>query len=250
MKDRGEPPTVVLVPGFMQRGRSWATVADLLPARYRVRCLDLSGAVLEELIDEIVVAVPPGGAVVGYSMGGRLALHAALGADRRWGALVTVGASAGIDDRRERGERLARDERLADWIERHDIRDVVAHWETLPVFSTQPPELVRAQRRDRLSHDPPRLARLLRSAGQGRLPPMWQRLPQLSCPLLAVAGDRDAAYAGAARRMADLVPRGRAALVPGAGHAAHLEAPDAFTRLLLEFLDEHLVQRALAHGDS
>jgi pimeloyl-ACP methyl ester carboxylesterase len=81
---------------------------------------------------------------------------------------------------------------------------------------------------------------MLRSAGQGACPPLWHRLGELECPLLAIAGEADERYARAAERMAAAAPAGAAAVVPGAGHAPQLEAPEATARLLLELLDEHL----------
>ncbi len=233
----------------MQRGAAWSPIAERLAARHSTLCLDLESDTLEGRIAEVAASVPTGGVVVGYSMGGRLALHAALHEPRGLSALVTVGASAGIEDPKERAARRRSDGELARWIETHTIEEVVARWEAQPVFATQPFELVAAQRAARLTHDPRRLAALLRGAGQGASAPVWQRLDELRMPVLAVSGELDALYASAARRLAESTPRGRFAIVPGAGHAAHLEAPEAFTELLLDFLDEHFGEGLVAHPD-
>jgi pimeloyl-ACP methyl ester carboxylesterase len=108
------------------------------------------------------------------------------------------------------------------------------------VFETQPAALREWQRPGRLSHDPRLLAELLRSAGQGALPPVWERLHTLRSPVLLTAGEQDRRYAAAAGRMADRLPAARVKLIPDAGHAPQLEAPDEFVALLAEFLDEHL----------
>jgi 2-succinyl-6-hydroxy-2,4-cyclohexadiene-1-carboxylate synthase len=240
---------LVLVPGFIQGAESWATVLARIGRRYRAVAIDHGAHDLTGRLDEIEAAASSGAALVGYSLGGRLALHAALRAEPgRFGPLALVGASAGIEDPRERGERRAADARFADWIEANSIEAVVAHWERIPALAGQPPELVAAQRPARLAHDPARLATLLRSAGQGAVEPVWDRLERLDAPLLAVAGERDRAYVAAAERMATLAPRGRAVVIPGAGHAAHLEQPDAFAGALLEFLDEHLFERRVVDG--
>ena len=243
---------VVLVPGFMQGPASWAPVAARIGRRYRPLALDHRAHDLEGRLAEIEAAAPRGAALVGYSLGGRLALHATLraAADRgRFGALVVVGTSAGIVDPVERRERRRADDRLAAWMAASAIEDIVAHWEQLPALAGQPSELVAAQRADRLARDPARLAELLRSAGQGALEPVWDRLAELDTPLLALAGERDPHYRDAAQRMALLAPRGEAAVVPGAGHAAHLERPAA-AAALLDFLDEHLGERRLVDGDA
>lgn len=240
---------VVLVPGFMQGAASWERVVARIGGRYRARALDHGAHDFEGRIAETEAAAARGAALVGYSLGGRLALHTVLrtrgGKRSRFGAVVVLGASAGIDDLGERAERRAADERLADWIESSAIEEVVAHWERIPALAGQPAELVAAQRADRLAQEPRHLAELLRTAGQGALEPVWGGLSQLDVPLLALAGEYDRAYAAAAERMAALTPRGRAATIPGAGHAAHLEQPEAFCAALLEFLDEHLGERRL-----
>jgi 2-succinyl-6-hydroxy-2,4-cyclohexadiene-1-carboxylate synthase len=225
---------VVFVPGFMQRGGAWERVAREVGERYRSICLDFTTWTFGERVDELLRSAPAGAAVVGYSLGGRIALHAALREPCRFGALVLVGATPGIEDRDERRERARDDEELAAWMEDAPIEEVVARWERMPVFDGQPPAVVEAQRPGRLTHDPQQLASLLRSSSPGRLGPLWDRLGELTMPVLAIAGERDERYAAIARRM------GPAAIVPGAGHAAHLEQPERVAALLREFLDEHL----------
>jgi 2-succinyl-6-hydroxy-2,4-cyclohexadiene-1-carboxylate synthase len=229
---------VTFVPGFMQRGEAWEPVAARLATRYRSTCLDFSTWTFEERVAEL----PKSGVLAGYSMGGRIALHAALREPDGLAGLVLIGVSAGIEDREERRRG---DEALAAWMEQHTIEEVVERWEAQAVFAGQSQELRERQRPGRLSHDPRRLAQLLRSAGQGAVPPVWDRLHELHCPVLLVAGQLDQRYAEAAHRMAERLPDASVRIVPGAGHAPQLEAPAEFARLLGEFLDEHLGDRAI-----
>ncbi len=242
--------TVVFVPGFMQRGDAWQPVAGRVGERYPTRCLDLRGDSLRGRLDEIRSAVGPDDVLVGYSMGGRLALNLAAGDPGLLGGLVIVGAGAGIEDRDKRIRRRQRDEQLAAWMETASIDEIVDRWAANPVFGTQSEELVAAQRPGRLSHSPKRLASLLRSAGQGAMDPIWERLPELRIPVLAVAGELDESYVADAGRIARSVPRGEMGVVRGAGHAAHLEQPKTFAALLLDFLDEHLGERVVVDGDA
>lgn len=234
---------MAFLPGFAQRGDAWASVADRVAQKYRSLAIDFSTWTFDGRLREIAERVDDGDALVGYSMGGRLALRAALRRPAKFGAIVLVGTSAGIEDPAAREERRRADERLADWIERHTIEEFAERWERQPVFATQPPELVSAQRPGRLSHEPARLAQLLRSAGQGMFEPVWHELERIDCPVLAVAGERDTAYADASFRIAERVKHGRARLIADAGHAPQLERPGEFSGVLLDFLDEHFGER-------
>jgi 2-succinyl-6-hydroxy-2,4-cyclohexadiene-1-carboxylate synthase len=235
----GMATRVLFVPGFMQRGDAWRPVSELLPERYPSTVLEHREHTFEGRLAEIADA-GEGAVLCGYSLGGRLALRAALAAPERYAGLVLLSATAGIEDTAARTARREADERLAAWIEGASIEDVVGVWERQPLFADQSDELVERQRAGRLSHEPAALASLLRSAGQGVLPPVWDKLPRLRLPLLVVAGGRDEPYCEAARRIAAAVPGARAAAVEDAGHAAHLQRPEEVARLLVDFLDQHL----------
>jgi 2-succinyl-6-hydroxy-2,4-cyclohexadiene-1-carboxylate synthase len=234
-------PPLLFVPGFMQRGAAWAQVAERLPAAVESRLLEHAAHSLAGRLDEIARA-GEGAVLVGYSLGGRLALRAALRAPHRHAALVTVGATAGIDEPDARSARAEADERLASWMEAATIEDILALWERQPLFADQSDTLIEAQRPGRLGHDPRSLAMLLRTAGQGVLEPVWHELLTFELPVLAIAGARDVGYSAAARRIADTAPRGRAAIVEDAGHAPQLQRPGEVARLLTDFLYQDLGQ--------
>ena len=221
-------PLVVFVPGFMQRGEAWAPVADLLPQRYSSLLLDHAEHDREGRLREIAEAAGESGAVLcGYSLGGRLSLQAVLREPGRYRGLVTLGSSAGLEWQADREPRQNADDQLASWLERSPIEEVVDIWERQPLFADQSEQLIEQQRPGRLSHSGDQLARLLRTAGQGVTYPFWNQLPTFPVPLLALAGARDERYLSHARRMADLVPDGRAEAIEDAGHAAQLQRPDA-----------------------
>jgi 2-succinyl-6-hydroxy-2,4-cyclohexadiene-1-carboxylate synthase len=232
---------VILVPGFMQRGSAWAPVAELLPERYPSMVLDHSAHTLEGRLEEIETAAGEGPvALVGYSLGGRLSLLAALAAPDKYSAVVTVGAGAGIDDPAAHMARAEADEKMASWMEVASIEEIVSIWERQPLFADQSDALVDDQRPGRLSHEPRDLALLMRTAGQGSLAPFWFELGRLEMPVLALAGSRDERYTGAARRIAREAPNARAEVVPDAGHAPQLQQPRETARLLVDFLDASL----------
>ncbi|WP_419918769.1 2-succinyl-6-hydroxy-2,4-cyclohexadiene-1-carboxylate synthase [Candidatus Poriferisocius sp.] len=170
-------------------------------------------------------------ALVGYSMGGRVALHLAVAHPDRVAALAVIGARGGIDDPVERARRIAADEALAAQIETRGIEWFTDHWGDLPLFASQRHRLPAAQRAalraQRLACDPGGLARSLRGMGAGAVDPIGGRLGELSMPCTLIAGADDTKFAAIARAMAAVIPRADVYLVPDAGHAAHLEAPDA-----------------------
>ena len=227
---------MLFIPGFMQRGDAWRPVAELLPERYPSRMLDHAEHTFDARLAEIAHA-GAGGVLVGYSLGGRLALRAALRSPDSFTGLVLVGSTPGIEEAPLRVARAEADEKLASWIEAASMEDVVSLWERQPLFADQSDALVEAQRPGRLSQDQRSLALLLRTTGQGVLQPVWHDLSQLTLPVLAMAGARDDGYTRAAKRIASTEPNGRAAIVEEAGHAPHLQRPDEVARLLTEFLD-------------
>lgn len=228
---------VLFIPGFMQRGDAWRPVAELLPERYPSTMLDHAEHSLEGRLREIAEA-GEGAVLVGYSLGGRLALRAAIRSPESFRGVVLVGATAGIEEGPLRVTRAEADEKLASWIEAMPIEDIVGLWERQPLFADQSDALVEEQRPGRLSQEPRSLALILRTAGQGVLDPVWNDLRTLELPLLAIAGGRDDGYSRAAKRIASTAPRARAAIVEEAGHAPQLQRPDEVARLLIEFVDQ------------
>jgi 2-succinyl-6-hydroxy-2,4-cyclohexadiene-1-carboxylate synthase len=240
----GGGPRVALVHGFTQTLASWAPLAGRLRARWEVVRVDLpghggSGAVRADLPGAAALLADAAGpaAYLGYSLGGRVCLRLALDRPDLVRALVLLGASPGIADASERAARRAADEALARDLERDGVAAFLDRWLAGPLFATLPAE--RAGREERLGNGAAGLAAALRLLGTGAQAPLWPRLPGLAAPVLLVAGELDGKFAALAARMAASIgPRARVALVPGAGHAAHLERPERFAELVEEFLEQ------------
>ncbi|HET7093398.1 MAG TPA: 2-succinyl-6-hydroxy-2,4-cyclohexadiene-1-carboxylate synthase, partial [Thermomicrobiales bacterium] len=177
--------------------------------------------------------------VLGYSMGGRLALSFAVSHPERVAALALESATAGIANEAERSARRAADERLATSIERDGVACFVADWERLPLFATQarlPAARQEALRQDRLRQRALGLANSLRGFGQGAQPALHARLAEIGCPVLLVVGEEDARFRAIAADLADRLSDARVTVVPEAGHAVHLEQPERFATIVQEFL--------------
>ncbi len=177
--------------------------------------------------------------LLGYSMGGRLALFFALSYPELVRSLTMVGASPGIASATERTERRYSDEALADRIEREGMPAFVDYWTALPLWSSQRRNLPTAQKQQlkeqRLQNRPSGLANSLRGMGTGAQPPLHDRLPSLQAPTLLLVGAEDRSFVAVNRQMAQSIPKVRLVVVPETGHAVHLESPDAFSRTVLNF---------------
>ncbi|MFN8053377.1 MAG: alpha/beta fold hydrolase [Acidimicrobiales bacterium] len=225
---------VVLLHGFGQTGRCWGPLAPALATDHEVTALDLpghgaAGAIRADLwttADLVADAIEPDrpAALVGYSMGGRVALHVALAHPRSVRALVLVSATGGIDDDGERDARRAADDALAARVETIGVDAFVGEWLALPLFAGLPPE--GRFEDERRSNSAAGLASSLRLAGTGTQEPLWDRLGELTMPVLIIAGQDDTKFAALAERLAaGIGAQATLAIVGGSGHTVHLEQP-------------------------
>jgi 2-succinyl-6-hydroxy-2,4-cyclohexadiene-1-carboxylate synthase len=172
-------------------------------------------------------AIPPhGDTLLGYSLGGRLALHALL-AGAQYERAIFISTGLGIKDDAERAKRRASDEAWAQRFEHDDWNAVIDAWNAQPVLAGP------ALPRTRGHYDP----RALREWSAGAMPPVASRLHELTIPTLWIAGARDTKYAAEAHRAASFAGNARVAIVEEAGHRVPWEKPQAVIALLRDFLD-------------
>jgi 2-succinyl-6-hydroxy-2,4-cyclohexadiene-1-carboxylate synthase len=238
----GSGPALVLVHGFTQTGRCWGPIADDLTLDHEVVRVDAPGHGRSATIK---AGLGTGGRLIadqggratylGYSMGARFCLDLALANPELVTGLVLIGGTAGIESPDERAARAEQDLALARSIEEKGLPRFLDGWLALPMFEGIPPE--RTYKRERMENTVEGLVSSLEQAGTGTQDATWHRLDQLEMPVLAVAGERDAKFLALAERMvAEVGSNATLGVVPGAGHAAHLEAPDAFLAVLRPWL--------------
>lgn len=241
----GVGPPLVLVHGFTQTRRCWGPEAADLARDHEVIRVDAPG---HGRSSDVRADLRAGGRLIadqgadatylGYSMGARFCLHLALSDPALVRGLVLVGGTAGIDDPDERADRRTRDAATAARLEADGLDSFLETWLAQPLFAGLSPE--RAFREERRENTVEGLASSLRDAGTGSQEPCWDQLGRLTMPVLVVAGALDEKFSALARRMeAAIGDNAMLALIPDAGHAAHLEQPEAFLAVLRPWLAAH-----------
>jgi 2-succinyl-6-hydroxy-2,4-cyclohexadiene-1-carboxylate synthase len=251
----GQGPALVLLHGYTGRGSDFDGLAAAFAADFEVLAPDLPGhaasaaRVLEDgydfdaCLDDIVATLESTGHRrahwLGYSMGARLALGCAVRHPEHVASMVLVGGRAGIEDADEREARRRADESLAACLETDGIESFVDEWLAQPLFDSQRrlgEKFMAAQRRARLDNDPRALAAALRVLGPGAQPPLHEALAGVRVPVLLVAGELDRKFVQLARALARRLPQAELCEIPNAGHAVHLEQPEALDRAVHDFL--------------
>jgi 2-succinyl-6-hydroxy-2,4-cyclohexadiene-1-carboxylate synthase len=233
---------IVLLHGFSGTRHTWDGVTELLDReRYRPLAIDLPGhgdatdaprpISFAGCVQHVLAATPERFTLCGYSMGGRIALHVALAAPERVTRLVLVATSAGIEDASARAARRLADRQLADDLGRIPYEEFIERWRTQPLFAEDPPQVGALARADQRRNRPDAMAAVLRGLGTGEMPPLWDRLGELSMPVTVLAGERDAKFQALGHRLVERLPRAELVLVPG-GHGLPLENPAAVAEAL------------------
>ncbi len=252
---QGERP-LLLLHGFTGSSQNWQTILPQLEPRFLSIAVDLLGhgrsaapprparylmeaaaADLIDLLDQLDIEQT---SVLGYSMGGRLALYLASQYPQRCQALILESASPGLADKTARAERRQQDNALAQRIEAEGMESFVDYWESLPLWASQAQlsDESRARlRAQRLQNNPIGLANSLRGMGTGAQLSLWSRLPRLTMPVLLITGELDAKFVAINQEMAGHIPEARLAVVPEAGHAVHWERPLRYAELVRGFLE-------------
>lgn len=235
---------LILVHGFTQSAASWDAIEFRLNALgHDVVSLDAPGHGKHHETHlglwkaaDLLAAEGGGGTWLGYSMGGRLALHVALSHPDLVERLVLVGATAGIEAAAARLERQAADELLAEELMRDGLDAFLSRWLAQPLFESLPED--NAGLDARRVNTPAGLAASLRLMGTGAQDNLWPRLGEIKAPTMLVVGALDAKFTDIANRMAEAMPEAHVTAMNGCGHACHLEAPDAFVGIVDDFVNE------------
>ena len=249
----GAVPLIALH-GFTGSGLDFAPLADALPA-FDWWAPDLPGHGATGMLDGPAQSLPGMAALLedlgntferppwifGYSMGGRLAVEIATRGRLSPAKLVLVGASPGLRTPPERRLRRAADAALAARLRAEGVEAFADYWEAQPLIRSQariPEPLRQAMSRRRREHSAQGLALSLLAAGTGAMRDRWEDLARICCPTLLVTGAEDSKFRLIADAMAALLPDARVAVLPAAGHCAHLENGPEIVHLMKLFSSE------------
>lgn len=235
--------------GFSQSSSTWDSIylpgylligIDLLGHGGSSAPSDLSAYSYESLLTDLhtIIQTRVSGeyALMGYSQGARLALLYALRYGQEVSKLVLESGSVGIQEEAERANRKTKDYALADSLEEKGIAWFEETWSKVPIFASQEalPEAVKlAVKRRRLHNNPQGLAQALRGIGQGSMPYVGQQVENLTMPYLYIAGALDAKYSA----IGDRYFSHNCKVIPRVGHNVHLEAPEQYSILVHQFLE-------------
>lgn len=242
--DPGAPDRLVLAHGFTQNTHCWGQFGTLINDAADVVFVDAPGHGLShhddaDLETTAALLTDVGGRAVyiGYSMGGRAALHAALFNPELVRGLVLIGATAGLDSAEDRASRREADHGLAERLLNDGLEQFMDRWLANPLFAGL--DDIAAAKDQRLTNRPEGLAASLRNCGTGSQQPLWDRLAELTMPVLIVAGDEDHKFTAIGQRMAEAMTNSPVdvLILPGT-HAVHLEEPELTAASILSIIQQ------------
>lgn len=254
-RDQGQGAPLILLHGFTGCAASWSEISQPLEYERRTIAIDQPGHgqtivlnndrqhSMETIAGDILMIIEALNLekpdLLGYSMGGRLALYLALLAQDQFHTLILESASPGLAASADQQERVQSDEHWAGILEKEGIESFVDQWEKLPIFASQNLldfAKINKQRQNRLQNSPQGLAKSLRWQGTGRQPNLWPKLHALKIPTLLLAGALDRKYVAINQEMARLIPKAELLVFSASGHNIHLEHPRRFTKTIQRFL--------------
>lgn len=247
-------PLILLLHGFTGDCQDFNPIISLLSSNYCCLAVDLPGhgktrvigdetcynmsntaQALIHLLDDLQIDKC---LLLGYSMGGRLALYMTLHFPDRFEKVVLESASPGLKTQKDRSHRRKSDFDTAQKLENSNLKEFLLSWYDRPLFqslknSPNFPQLIAS----RLANNPIELAKSLRNMGSGNQPSLWEKLAQNQIPLLLLAGEYDDKFKTINAEIASLCPAARLQIVPKAGHNIHFENIDEFGSVVRQFYD-------------
>jgi pimeloyl-ACP methyl ester carboxylesterase len=248
--EQGSGPVVVLLHGFPLNRTMWAGQIRTLGASHRVIAPDLRGHgdspapdavyTMEAMADDVVELLDGQGVaepvvVGGLSMGGYVALAMALKHPDRLRALMLIDTRAAADSpEAAKGREESAQAVLKEGHPRAVVESMIPKLFGKSTLARHP-DRIESMRAEMEKTSASGVAGALR--GMAIRPDRRGDLAKITVPTLVVVGEEDAiAPPDEARAIAEALPDGRLDVVPGVGHLAPYEDPEAFDEVVLRFL--------------
>ncbi|PWU06427.1 MAG: 2-succinyl-6-hydroxy-2,4-cyclohexadiene-1-carboxylate synthase [Verrucomicrobia bacterium] len=189
-------------------------------------------------LDKITLNLPTGSpwVLLGYSMGGRLALKYALERPQNIKHLILISSTPGILDNHERLLRQQTDNLLDAKILGEGVANFINFWQELPIIQSQkniPPSIREPLLKRKFNNHPLGLANSLLKMGTGQMLPLWNRLSEIKFPITLITGEKDFKFTEIAHQMKHNIPHLEHHIIPNTGHAAIWEHPISLMNLLI-----------------
>ena len=170
--------------------------------------------------------------LLGYSLGGRLALHACIHRPDLWQGVVVVGADPGLGSNEEKNQQFTRDRNWADRLKKEPLEQLVREWDEQPVFCG----IENSAPRNLEELDPIQLSQQFEVFSKGLQQNLVPALSELkNPPVLFLAGEKDKKYQQIGDELAELCPVVESQWVEDSGHRVPWENPESFSRILIDF---------------
>lgn len=193
--------------------------------------MDASG--LDDFAASLNSFVSPGDTIIGYSMGGRLALHALLADPHPWSRAVIISAHTGIIDVADREKREQADLKWAT-LANSNWDEFILKWQCQPIFGGKPLPWSRSADRDFGA----RVQRCFTSWSLGRQRPLLPELKSIEIPVLWISGKLDTKFSAIAENGASRIAQGQLAVIPNAGHRCPWDQPELTAGVIRGFLSQ------------
>lgn len=171
--------------------------------------------------------------IVGYSMGGRLALHALNQQPKLWSGAVIISTHTGLKTEEEKTNRRKHDTIWAERFLHEPWDEVMAAWNSQDAFKSDEHHFQRFEK----DYARPHLAQYLIDASLGAQEELSQNLAALDIPILWMTGENDLAYCQRAEHLCFKHSGSRKVIIPKAGHRAPWNHPSYFQTTVNQFVE-------------
>lgn len=176
-------------------------------------------------------------ALLGYSMGARVALGLCLRHPELFQEVTLISVNPGLATQQERKDRQVWESTWIELLERDGLAQFCQKWRQLEIFATQaelPPEVLLQQERERCSHMAHGLSHAMRVLGLAAMPDFRPDLQQLQVPCRWLVGGKDDKFMKLAKENAPLSKMISVEIIDSAGHNSLIESPTIVRRFLID----------------